>query len=118
MGRMEGKTQQPATVMAGMSGRSERKWQCGPSDRATTLQENRFRHPNYNETTVPFPTWEYRPGVQVSTITWHCLSRASAKHAIGAEQNCTTWALLVSINVHTNCSGEVSQRLAGSRLGV
>ena len=46
------------------------------------------------------------------------MSRASAKHAIGAEQNCTIWALLVSINVHTNCSGEVSQRLAGSRLGV
>ena len=77
MGRMEGKTQRPATVMAGMSGRSERKWQCGPADRATTLQENRFRHPNYSETTVPFPTWEYRPGVQVSTITWHCLPAAA-----------------------------------------
>ena len=23
-----------------------------------TRPENRFRHPNYNETTVPFPTWE------------------------------------------------------------
>ena len=77
IGRMEGKTQQTATVMAGMTERSGRKWQCGPSDRTTTLQENRFCHSNYNETTVPFPTWEYRPGVQVSTITWHCLPAAA-----------------------------------------
>ena len=49
----------------------------GLSGRTTTSPGTQFRHPNYNETTVPFPTWEYRSGVQVSTITWHCLPAAA-----------------------------------------
>ncbi len=40
--RMEGKKQQTAAAMAGMSERSARKWQCGPLP-SETKQERRWR---------------------------------------------------------------------------
>ena len=40
--RMEGKTQQTAAAMAGMSERSARKWQCGPLP-SETKTERRWR---------------------------------------------------------------------------
>ena len=40
--QMEGKKQQTAAAMAGMSERSARKWQCGPLP-SETKQERRWR---------------------------------------------------------------------------
>ena len=54
----------------------------------------------------------------------HCdianVSRASTKHASGvskASKNVPPERSLASVNVRASCSGEVSQRQAGSRLG-
>ena len=70
---MEGKTQQTAAAMAGMSGRSARNWQCGPLPSETKTERRWRTRPDpldgvWEEETLPLLQGEAAGGLRATTI--------------------------------------------------
>ena len=70
---MEGKTQQTAAAMAGMSGRSARKWQCGPLPSETKTERHWRTLPDpfdgvWEEEIQPLLQGEAAGGLRATTI--------------------------------------------------
>ena len=72
---MEGKTQETASAMAGMSERSAREWQCGLASQVRTLQQRLqdWRALHGPEQEVYFPQ-EHPPGREAQMDFTHCNS--------------------------------------------
>ena len=119
--QMEGKKQQTAAAMAGMSERSARKWQCGPLPSETKTERRWRTRPDpfdgvWEEEILPLLRGEAAGRLRATTIIEWCQGRRQ-NIPVGRSKSVPPERSLASVNVRASCSGEVSQRQAGNRLG-